>query len=57
MNTQANGLKYAVEAKRQELIENLNNANIHGFSDGRTLERLTLQELQTLMRQVKQHAT
>ena len=52
MNGQANSLKFAVEAKRKELIENLNNSSGNVLSDGRKLEQLTITELQDISRNV-----
>lgn len=42
--------RFAQEAKRQELIKNLSASGWYGLSDGRTLNELTLQELQDIQR-------
>ena len=50
MNAQANILRNAVEAKRQELIKELASAGYIDLSDGRTLQELSLFELQDMQR-------
>lgn len=47
------GIDFARETKRQELIKELSSAGYVGLSDGRTLQELTLTELQDMLRKVE----
>lgn len=47
------GKEFAIEAKRQELIKELHSSGYIGLSDGRTLDQLTLSELQDAFRKVE----